>query len=186
MYIVPGWKRRTISFFFQIFTITSPCISAFSFCRKLYFPTSAHQVSTSRSVWFSCWEAWHQCHKRSHLPVSWGCFFHHFMNQKAQSISMLDARTGSLYCPGTGGMIKMGERDGEWHLSQEWQRDPNGRKEAQSRVSRAQVVGESWEQNKTIKKVGQSGFSNTAPLTLPLSPKDCRKSMNFLPWISPL
>lgn len=26
--------------------------------QEILFPTSAHQVSTSRSVWFSCWEAW--------------------------------------------------------------------------------------------------------------------------------
>lgn len=48
-----------------------------------------------------------------------------------KSISMLDAGTGCLYCPGTWGMVKIGERGGEWHLSQEWERDPDGRKEAQ-------------------------------------------------------
>lgn len=64
--------------------------------QETLFPTSAHQVSTSSSVWFSCWEAWH-------ISATWkkqqtgelGGAFSILYESKAQSISARDAGTGS-------------------------------------------------------------------------------------------
>lgn len=96
VYNVPGWKRRTVSFFFfffHIFTITCPCISAFSFCRKLYFlllPTKSLPPDPFGSV----------TEKgdtpvplgRTHLTVSCGCFFHYLMNHRLRASQPWDCR----------------------------------------------------------------------------------------------
>lgn len=59
--------------------------------QEILFPTSAHQVSTSRSVWFSCWEAWPSCAtwEKPFAGELW-VFFPFLYESWAQSIPTLE------------------------------------------------------------------------------------------------
>ena len=192
--LLVGKEELYHSFFFFLRSLPLlAVVSPPSFLQETLFPTSAHQVSTSRSV---CSVAVKPDLPvplgRSHPLVSCGCFFHYFMNHRLKVSQYWRSRDWEhpegCIAPDPEGWFLGVEKGGGWCLYQKCGRGPDGSEQGQSRVRpshRAQVRGQYAKEDSQESKDTQASQQFLLSLN-PCQPLRALKSWNFLSKILPL
>lgn len=173
-----SWLEKKNYIFLIFFFKSLPLLALYLrllFLQETLFPTSAYQVSTSRSVWFSCWEAWHtRTAWESHKLVSCGHFFHYFLIHRLNASHSWKCWNW-VHPGGLQSLCTCGEWS-RWEAGVGVACAPGDVRETLRRSRVQLVMGESGQQARPGQPLCSVTSPHTQGLTLPLwAPKDVKE-----------